>query len=158
MKAGIVYDSFFGNTEEIAWAIRDGLAQAGAGVTAEKTGGGISISPSDCDVFIVGSPTRGFQASPKIQAYLRALPRHCLEGKRIAAFDTRMAVEEVGNCLLTMMAGLFGYAAEKIDAGLRQRGGVPVSTAEGFFVEGSEGPLKPGERERAIAWGKRLAG
>jgi hypothetical protein len=54
------------------------------------------------------------------------------------------------------MAGLLGYAAEKIDRQLTRKGGQRAGASAGFVVEGTEGPLRAGEIERAAAWAKSL--
>jgi hypothetical protein len=79
-----------------------------------------------------------------------------LKGVQVAAFDTRMIIEEVNNKILTVMVSIFGYAAKPIADGLVKKGGTPSAPPEGFFVKGSEGPLKDGELERAAEWGKRI--
>jgi len=55
------------------------------------------------------------------------------------------------------MVKLFGYAAEPIAKRLGRKGGELAVTPEGFLVEGTEGPLKEGELERAAAWAERIA-
>jgi flavodoxin len=49
-----------------------------------------------------------------------------------------------------------GYAAKPIADKLKKKGGKLVLPPEGFFVQGSEGPLKEGEVERAAEWAKQL--
>jgi flavodoxin I len=51
---------------------------------------------------------------------------------------------------------LFGYAAEPIAAKLQKKGGTLAAPPEGFFVGGTEGPLKEGELERAAQWARRV--
>lgn len=103
---------------------------------------------------MVGSPTRGFRPSKPIQELLKAIP---VQGKRVAAFDTRIPVKEVNNLLLTVLVKFFGYAAGPIAKGLQKQGGKLVAPAEGFIVNESEGPLRDGELERAAGWAKRQA-
>jgi hypothetical protein len=55
------------------------------------------------------------------------------------------------------MVKLFGYAAKPIANRLTKKGGVLTMEPEGFFVEGTEGPLTDGELERAAAWAQRIA-
>ena len=55
------------------------------------------------------------------------------------------------------MESLFGFAAEKIGKALVRKGGSPIATPEGFIVEGSEGPIREGELERAEQWAVRLS-
>jgi hypothetical protein len=62
----------------------------------------------------------------------------------------------VNNKFLTFMEGIFGYAADPIAKGLVKKGAELKGTAEGFFVNASEGPLRDGELERAAAWAKEL--
>jgi hypothetical protein len=49
-----------------------------------------------------------------------------------------------------------GYAAKHIARRLEKAGGSLIVAPEGFYVEGTEGPLKDGEVERAGTWAKRL--
>jgi flavodoxin len=151
MKIFVVYDSVFGNTEKIARAI--GGAFPAAQTTVARVGDA-GAPPAGTDLMIVGSPTRGFRPTPAIQNYLRALPS--LRGVKVAAFDTRIAVEEVHNMILSFFVSIFGYAAKPIADGLVKKGGELVLPAEGFFVQGSEGPLKEGELERAAKWASAL--
>jgi len=51
---------------------------------------------------------------------------------------------------------IFGFAADRIAKNLKDKGANLVVPAEGFFVNGKEGPLKAGELERAAAWAKTL--
>jgi hypothetical protein len=79
-----------------------------------------------------------------------------LQGKKAAAFDTRMDVKEVNKTFLTFMEKIFGYAAEPIGKALVKAGGSLALKPEGFFVHGSEGPLWDGEIERATQWGEKV--
>jgi flavodoxin len=157
MKALVVFESFFGNTEKIANAVAGGLAARGE-VTVRKVA---DLRPEELktfDLVVVGSPTRGFQPSDGTKALLKALPAGTLQGVKVAAFDTRMDVKEVNNAFLTFMEKIFGYAAEPIGRALVKAGGTLVGKPQGYFVHGSEGPLWDGELERAAAWGEQLVG
>lgn len=50
------------------------------------------------------------------------------------------------------MAGIFGFAAGKIDKVLVKKSGSQIVKPEGFFVDGSEGLITTGELERAEKW------
>ena len=51
-----------------------------------------------------------------------------------------------------------GQAAGGGQAGLSISARCPILGApEGFYAEGTEGPLKEGELDRAAAWGKGIA-
>ncbi len=153
MKALIVYDSFFGNTEQIARAIAEGFAE-GDDVSVVKVGEVTKEQLHGLDVLIVGSPTRAFRPSPETVAFLRGLPGGSLSAVRVAAFDTRMAVEDIDSSFLHFMVNLFGFAAKPVADRLKKKGGQPLLAPEGFIVQGEKGPLKEGELERASGWVK----
>ena len=164
MKALVVYDSFFGNTEQIARAVGDAVGAAiGAspaapsGVTTLRVG---DVKPghlANLNLLVVGSPTRAFSASPATKAWLKALAPNSLRGVEVAAFDTRADMNDVNSRALTAFVKLFGYAAEPIANSLTKRGGTLVVPPEGFFIVDKEGPLKDGELARATAWGAQIA-
>jgi flavodoxin len=142
MKVLIVYDSVYGNTEKIAKAI-------GGAITGEVKVLRVSeVNPSELrmiDLFIVGSPTQGGRPTPAIRDFLNKVPESSLKGINVAAFDTRIS---------TKLVGVFGYAAGRIAGNLKGKGGTLVTSPEGFFVKGTEGPLREGELERAVDWAK----
>ncbi len=155
MPTLVVFESFFGNTEMVARAIAEAL---GAPHTA-RARRVEELEPSDLDgvdLLVVGSATRAFRPSPGTQAWLSKLPPGRLDGVRVAAFDTRMDVVQVGNPILTFLSKRLGYAAESIAKALARAGGVPVGTPAGFVVAGKEGPLREGETDRARAWARAL--
>ena len=154
MKTLVLFESFFGNTEKVARAIGAALGLTDADVirvTDLKAG-----QLDGVDVLIVGSPTRAFQASPDTKTFLKGLPSGALKGKKVAAFDTRAVMDEKTPGILKFMAGIFGYAAEPVAKKLVKKGGTQVLEPAGFFVLGSEGPMKDGELERAAAWVKGI--
>ena len=145
MKALIVYDSTYGNTEKIAKAI--GAALTGD-VKVLRAG---EVNPAELNAFdllVIGSPTYGGRPMPSVAELLNKIPESAIKGKNIAAFDTRIP---------TKLAKIFGYAADRIAKNLKEKGGNLVVPGEGFFVNGKEGPLKEGELERAASWAKELS-
>jgi flavodoxin I len=160
MKALVVYDSFFGNTQKIACAIGDAIGDAlasQADVLTLRVGDVKSEHLAELSLLVVGSPTRSFSASPATKAWLKALVPNSLSGVKVAAFDTRADMNDVNSRALTAFVKLFGYAAEPIANSLTKRGGTLVVPPEGFFIKDKEGPLKDGEIERATAWGRQIA-
>jgi flavodoxin I len=155
MKTLVVYETFFGNTEQVARAIGAALpAQAGAEVV--KVDEAIKGLPAGTDLLIVGSPTRAFRPTAGTMKYLNALPAGTLKGVNVAAFDTRMDVKEVDSKILTFMASIFGYAAKPIADRLVKKGGSLVLAPEGFIVKGSEGPMGDGELDRVAEWARKV--
>lgn len=155
MKALVVYESYFGNTEKIALAIGDALG-SGEDVSTLKTADATLDRLTGIELLVVGSPTRAFHQTKGVTSFLKSIPAGRLSGIKVAAFDTRVSLEDVNSKLLTWLANAFGYAAEPIATKLKKKGGEAVAEPEGFIVKGTEGPLKEGELDRAAAWAKQL--
>ena len=151
MKAWVVYDSVFGNTEKVAQAMGEALGAKTLRVGDVKPEHVVGL-----DVLVVGSPTRAFSPTPAIKRWVSGLPSKSLQGVKVGAFDTRIALEDVDSALLTFMAKIFGYAAKPIGDRLVKKGGDRVLSLEGFYVQDSEGPLKDGELERAADWVREI--
>ena len=156
MQALVIYDSVFGNTEKVAQSIAAGLR------TAHETQclhtGSVSIAQiAAADIIVMGSPTRGFKATPATHSVLESIPSGALQGKKVAAFDTRILLTGVKGLLFRKLIDKGGYAAPIIAGALESKAGTLALPAEGFFVKGEEGPLVDGELERASDWGKKLA-
>jgi len=142
MESLVIYDSAFGNTEQIAQAIGKALQGEVKVVRPESLNLFTGKTP---DLLIIGSPTQGGKALKAIQELLSTMPESFVKGTNVAAFDTRVTSKWVG---------IFGFAAPKIASSMERKGGKLVMPAEGFFVKASKGPLKEGELERAGAWAK----
>ena len=151
MKALVVYDSAFGNTEKVAQAMAEALGCDARRVTevqpAQLTG---------LDALIVGSPTQKFQPLKPVKDFLKDIPSGKLDGVKVAAFDTRIALEDANSAILNFFVKLFGYAAEPMGKWLTKQGGELAMSPAGFYVAGTEGPLKEGELERAAAWAQQI--
>ena len=155
MKAIVIYDSQFGNTEKIAQAIRDALSD-----TAEtRLMRASSVAPRDlmaADLLVVGSPTQRFHATEPVDRFLKGASLH---GIHAAAFDTRFDMNDVDSRTLRLavkVAGDSAYAAPRIAAVLEKAGATMVATPEGFIVTDTEGSLREGELERAAEWARGL--
>ncbi len=155
MKAMVVYDSVHGNTERVAQAVAGALGSEEEvetkGVTETSAG-----QLTGLDIVVVGAPTHAFRPTPVTREFLGRIPDGGLLGIKIAAFDTRISVEDTDSAILSFMIKLFGYAAKPIANALRKKGGELVVAPEGFYVEDTEGPLKEGELERAVAWAEGI--
>jgi flavodoxin len=162
MKALLIYDSRHGNTEKIACAIGDGLAEglgASGSVRVLPVGEAHADQLAGWDLLIVGAPTHGSHPSPAMKEFLDRVPGKALAGVRVAAFDTRTDMDTLNGAMRWFGKFLdrLGYAAPKISASLETKGGQVVLPPEGFIVKGTEGPLGEGELERATAWGRQIA-
>jgi Flavodoxin len=177
MNVVVVYESVFGNTRVIAEAVADGVREAdtAADVAVLAVADAVPAKISEAALVVAGGPThmlgmskastrrQALQADakpvtgsddrprtepgaggPGIREWLEALPRP-VPGRVAAAFDTRLPFP------------LAGGAARPIARGLRRQGYRLITKPQGFVVEGAPGPLRPGERDRARAWGAALA-
>jgi hypothetical protein len=167
MSALVVYESVYGNTRAIAEAIAEGIGGADVAAVHEAPG-----RPEGIDLLVVGGPTHmhglattrtrqmgadavkedgaghvepGATEEPGLRTWLAALPD--ATGARAATFDTR----------LDRSPWLTGVASRGIAKRLRHRG-YEIVDRDSFLVEESEGPLAPGELQRAREWGRTLAG
>ena len=160
----VVYESLFENTEDIAWAIADGLAD---GFDVVRTD--VRAAPTrlgDIDLLVVGAPTHAFGLSRPgtrsaaavqgaqgdaatgigVREWVQRL-EHAAPGIPAATFDTRLRRPR-----------LPGSAARAIRRRLRRLGFVVSTAPASFSVVGTTGPLVEGERGRAEQWGRTLAG
>jgi flavodoxin len=157
MKVLIVYDSVFGNTEQIAQAIGNALGSQ-KDVEILRVSNVKPQQLTGLKLLIVGSPTRGFRPTPAISNLLKSIPKNGLKGVKVAAFDTRFTMDEIESSvfILLILVNIFGYAAKPIADRLKKKGGDLIMPPEGFYVKGTEGPLKEGELERAADWAKQI--
>jgi len=156
MKALVVYDSEFGNTEIVARAIGEVLGSEGVVEVSRVS----DVQPEGfegLDVLVVGSPTQQFNPTKATSSFLKGIPRNDLSGIKVTAFDTRLTVEEIEKtAILAIFVRIFGYAAKPIGNALKKKGGKLVIPPEGFLVQGMKGPLVEGELERAEAWAREI--
>lgn len=155
MKALVIYDSQYGNTQKVAQTIADALS-VGAETTLLHVTEVTPQATAGIDILVVGSPTQRFHATEPIDDLLKGLS---LADVRAAAFDTRFDRADVDVTVLRIamkVAGDNAWAATRIAAALEKAGAKIVVPPEGFIVEDSEGPLRSGELERAAEWASRI--
>ncbi|WP_053207917.1 flavodoxin family protein [Jiangella muralis] len=160
MRALVVFESMFGNTQKIAEAIADGLSVTMTVDTLEVGSAGSSLD--GVDLLVVGGPTHAFglsRRSTRANAAEKApggvvskatglrewLAEVHADGAMVATFDTKADKPR--------LPGSAAHAARRL---LRRRGYRPVAAAASFFVTGTTGPLADGEEERARRWGEQL--
>jgi len=146
----VIYDSVYGNTKLIAQNIAKNISAKVININDLKN--------SDLDnlnLLVVGTPTYGGQATPKIQQLVKNLSKDLLNNTKVAVFDTRLLEKDL-NFALKMLIKTIGYAAPKIANLLSDKGAKIIVSPEGFIVKGKEGPLAPGELDRAKDWLKNV--
>ena len=162
MKTIVVYESYWGNTAAVAWAIAEGIGpEARAMPTSEATGealAGVGLIVAGSPIVAFALPTEKARrdmaakpgkapsppdlSHPSMRSWLETLPKGA---GRAAAFETGFKLSP-------------GSAAGTILKKLKDLGYEPVAKKERFLVKGTYGPLREGEIERAKAWGVALAG
>lgn len=158
MKTLVLFDSQYGNTQQIAQAIASQLGSP-EDVTLLRPAEFDSSQLSGLSLLVVGSPTQRFMATPALMAWLNGIPRDGLRGMQVAAFDTRLTVQQIqATPVLKWFVRKSSYAAWWLAKRLKNKGGALLLPPEGFYVDGMEGPLLPGELERAAAWGRKILG
>jgi flavodoxin len=157
MNVLLLFDSEYGNTEQLAHVIAEALPPT-TSVRLERAGQVSKLDTQGVDLIIIGGPTHQHKVSARLKAVLESAPRGSLEGVKAAAFDTRYR----------MSAWLSGSAARRIAHRLRKLGAKLIVPAESFFMQRDLPPegqkrrhelarLEPGEVERAAKWAAGLA-
>lgn len=165
MKALVIYESMFGDNQQVAGAIAAGLMAEG--VDAQTVEVGVAPVAPQVDLLVVGCPNHawsmprpGTRESAQQQAdgplvsqgigVREWLQRASLvPGVRTVAYDTR------GSHPKAVVA--MDHASSSIEKALLKLGGERLAPADHFRVADVKGPLLPGELERAQAWGHELA-
>jgi hypothetical protein len=145
MNTLIVYDSLFGNTEQLAVAMARGLAAHGPSRSAH-----VNETPftqlRDVDLLFLGCPTQQWNLTPDMKVWLERAPVETLRGPRIACFDTRLRIP----------LWIGRHAAPLMARTLRRRGIALTAAPEGFLVRDRDRRLEAGEVARAVAWAMAL--
>jgi hypothetical protein len=136
MRAVVAYESISNTAKAVAQAVGNGLRGRFSVLLTEV---GHTPALVGIDLLVVGGPTHG-------REYLRALPG-APGGVAAAAFHT--AVRST--------AWVASHAFEPAIRRLEALGYRVLVKPEHFYVLDFDGPLEPGELERAHAWGIGLA-
>ncbi len=153
MNALIVYDTLYGNTGQIAEAMKEAIGKK----HQVKIIKAAEAKPADLGgvaLLLVGSPTHGGQPTEAVKAFLAAIPTNGLDRMQVAAFDTSMTKENESG-FVKFIINFFGFASSRISKTLTGKGAQVVG-AETFLVVDKEGPLVEGEVERAKGWAEGL--
>jgi hypothetical protein len=161
MHAVVVFETLWGNTEQVAREIAEGIGLEAAELVEAVSAP--AVLESDVDLLVVGGPTHAFSMSSektRESARQQGATNIPLRGIRewiaslsspgrdvlVATFDTRVTSPR-----------LPGSAAKKAMKRLVALGFRPLAKPESFGVHGYSGPVTDGELERARRWGEHLA-
>jgi flavodoxin I len=145
MKALVVYDSKFGNTERIARVIAEALA-TGEPVPVMQTNETSERDLVGIDLLVVGGPTQAHGLSSALRTFLDHLSPKAVRDVATATFDTRLHWPQILN----------GSAAVASARRLETMGAVIMVPPESFLISGRKGLLIKGELERAKAWADKV--
>jgi flavorubredoxin len=90
MRAYVVFDTRYGNTEKIAESFETGLKEAGIQTVCVNAKDVVLDSLKPCELICVGAPTEAFTASKPMKDFLGELKSIDLAGKYGFAFDTKL--------------------------------------------------------------------
>jgi len=161
VRALVVYESMFGNTEKVAAAIRDGL-EGVIDTQLIRVDRAPAQLPADVRLLVVGGPTHAFSMSRAstradaskqgdvimptqtgIREWIDALDAGSVRAV-VATFDTRV----------TKVRRLPGSAAKAAAKALRRRGFKAITDPASFYVDDSVGPVSEAELALAREWGE----
>lgn len=161
MRALVVYESMFGNTEALAQAVGDGVSRWASAMVVAVTAAPTVVGPG-VDLLVVGGPTHALSLSRPVtraeaveQGAPPVTPVH--QGIREWLDDVRLDGQTAVATFDTRVGRVPGCAARAALRRLRRRGGIAVTPPESFAVTAAPGPLVDGELERARDWGASLA-
>lgn len=140
MKAYVIFDSRYGNTEKIAKSLETGLKEAGVETACTNVDEAVVSTLNEYDLICVGGPTQYRTASNTMQGFLESLANIDLKGKRAFAFDTRRD------------SPFAGSAAKYIEDALCRRGVEIVSQRQSAMIVSPELERKKEEFESKEEW------
>ncbi len=171
MRAVVVYESIFGNTQAVAEAVAEGLR--GRFEVGVSEVGHASTQLVGVDLLVVGGPIHAWSMTREAT---REGAREQAEAAQVEPRSQGIGVREYLHELPDLPAERAGeVAAATFDTAIRTRW-MPTGSAakpaarrleahgyrllvkpEHFYVTDTDGPLEDGELDRAKAWGVALA-
>lgn len=144
MKAIVIYDTQFGNTETIAKALASGMTEQKVGVDCIKVDNVQIGTLQKYDLLAIGGPTHGFGMSSPMKAFMKKLQHVDLRDKKAFAFDTKNR------------SRFWGSAAKGIEKRLKKFGMNIVMPCASGIVNGLKGPLQDGTEAKFKKMGIEL--
>jgi flavorubredoxin len=145
MKALLIYDSIFGNTENVAKALSSGMREKGIEVDCVRANAVEIGTLSNYDMIVIGGPTHKVGLSETMKTLTKQLKKADVKNKLAFAFDTRYNKRFAGS------------AANRIEQRMKQYGMKVVMSHQSAIVVGREGPLEDGTGEKFKQIGAELA-
>jgi hypothetical protein len=166
-RALVIYESMYGNTEQVGRAIAAGLSELMAVDVVEVGTAPVTVAP-DVGLIVVGGPTHAFgMSSPGTRAAAAKETESPLVSSGIGVREWLDLLEPPGGSSAAAaydthvdhprLLRHVGSAAAAIAKHLDRLGFEIAAEPEHFWVSGTLGPLADGELERAREFGRSLA-
>ena len=120
MKILIVYDSVYGNTEQIANAMGEKFSSYHDTKIMKVTKPDPNVI-DNVDLLIIGSPTNGGQSTEPIKKFIGLLPEKKLQTIKVMTFDTSFPNTNMG-FFVNHIVKIFGNAAPRLSKELKKKG------------------------------------
>jgi flavodoxin len=143
MRACVIFDTRYGNTEKIAESFETGLKEAGIQTVCVNAKDVAVDSLKQYDLICVGAPTEGFTASKPMKEFLAKLKSIDLSGMHGFAFDTNMDWRFSGSAAKFIETELSNLSLQIIAP---RESAIALSLKEGGTITGAR--LKEGEEKR----------
>lgn len=164
MRALVVYESMYGNTQTIARAVVGGLSAHLDEVSLVEVGAAPVQLEDGLGLLVVGGPTHAFGMSrpqTRKDAALEADGEVISRGDGLREWLDRLPEGGTVGAAATFDTHVDkhvpGAASKAAAKRLRRLGFHLVVGPESFLVSDKQGPLLAGEEDRARRWGEHLA-
>lgn len=148
-KAIVIYDSRFGNTEEIARALARGMEKQGVKVECVKVDEVNVDTLVEYDLLAIGGPTHNLGMSKPMKEFLEELKTVNISGKKGFCFDTRVQSR--------LNRFDLNSAAKRIEKKMKKMKVKMIKSRKSAIVEEREGPLEKGAQKTFEKLGKEIA-
>lgn len=145
MRALLIYDSIFGNTEKVAKALSSGMREEGIEVDCMRANSVDIGTLGNYDMIVIGGPTHKVGLSETMKTFTKQLKKADVKNKLAFAYDTKYNKRFAGS------------AANRIERRMKQYGMKIVMSHVSAVVLGREGPLEDGTEEKFKQIGGELA-
>jgi menaquinone-dependent protoporphyrinogen IX oxidase len=147
MKALIVYDTKYGNTQKVAELIAEGYKSiAGNEAVVENVSEVDPQQDQNYDLIVIGSPNHVGSYTGKIKKFIKRLPNSTIKGSSYAVFDTYLGKD-------------FEKASKKMEKQIDKI--LPnlnrVSSGLSIKVGGMKGPIVDEDLAKCKEYGIKLA-
>jgi flavorubredoxin len=135
VKAIVLFDTLYGNTERVANSLAKGMREKGVEVDCVNIKSASLDKLSDYDLLAVGAPTQALTASKPMKEFLSRIEKTSFRNKYGFAFDTRFDTRFAGSAAKYIEKKLREMDLEIV----RPRSSAIVTAAKGaVLAEGAE--------------------